>query len=230
VGIESRKTAALAAGRCARGLLGGAGRCPAGVPRAPRGCAHPLSREPRCTVLAIRAPPGELLASYRGHTHTGVKMGCALMPGDAFVVGASEDGAPARLLKRRRARAAARRGTPPPRAAPLRARLPARWEGLCGDATPAAAATTRRRQLRRPSPALLSSNVQKTINLQKFTVSRSHTARARAGRLLYWELVDATLVLSFQAHRGAVCGVAAHPKGACVLTAGADGLVKVWGR
>jgi hypothetical protein len=38
-------------------------------------------------------PPGELLASYRGHTHTGVKMGCALMPGDAFVVGASEDGA-----------------------------------------------------------------------------------------------------------------------------------------
>lgn len=35
---------------------------------------------------------GELLASYRGHTHTGVKMGCALMPSDAFVVGASEDG------------------------------------------------------------------------------------------------------------------------------------------
>ncbi|KIY97662.1 mitogen-activated protein kinaseorganizer 1 [Monoraphidium neglectum] len=91
------------------------------------------------TLRLIDKATGELLASYRGHTHTGVKMGCALMPGDAFVVGASED-----------------------------------------------------------------------------------------GRLCYWELVDAQLLLSFQAHRGPVCGVAAHPKGTCVLTAGVDGVVKVW--
>jgi mitogen-activated protein kinase organizer 1 len=45
----------------------------------------------------------------------------------------------------------------------------------------------------------------------------------------YWELVEADLVASFTAHKGAVCGVAAHPQGACLVTAGADGLVKVWG-
>ncbi|GBF92112.1 hypothetical protein Rsub_04459 [Raphidocelis subcapitata] len=44
------------------------------------------------TLRLVDKETGELLASYRGHTHTGVKMGCALMPGDAFVVGASEDG------------------------------------------------------------------------------------------------------------------------------------------
>jgi WD40 repeat protein len=48
------------------------------------------------------------------------------------------------------------------------------------------------------------------------------------GRVCYWELVDAQLVRSFQAHRGPVCGVATHPKGGCLLTAGVDGTVKVW--
>lgn len=38
------------------------------------------------------------------------------------------------------------------------------------------------------------------------------------------------MVAALPAHRGAVCGVAAHPTAAMVLTAGADGLVKVWAR
>ena len=35
---------------------------------------------------------GELLATYRGHVHSNVKMGAALTPGDEFVVGTGEDG------------------------------------------------------------------------------------------------------------------------------------------
>lgn len=37
------------------------------------------------------------------------------------------------------------------------------------------------------------------------------------------------MVAAVDAHRGAICGVDAHPRLAMVLTAGADGLVKVWG-
>ena len=50
-----------------------------------------------------------------------------------------------------------------------------------------------------------------------------------SGRVCYWDLVDAELVKSFQAHKGPVCGVAAHPLGSCLLTAGVDGAVRVWG-
>lgn len=92
------------------------------------------------TLRLLDKQTGELLASYRGHQHTGVKMGCGLMPRDASVVGAGED-----------------------------------------------------------------------------------------GRVFYWELVEAQLLTSFQAHKGPVCGLAVHPQGSCLVTAGVDGAVKVWG-
>ncbi|WIA14257.1 hypothetical protein OEZ85_002793 [Tetradesmus obliquus] len=41
-------------------------------------------------LLDVQA--GELLASYRGHTHSNVRMGCALLADDQHVVGCSEDG------------------------------------------------------------------------------------------------------------------------------------------
>ena len=53
-------------------------------------------------------------------------------------------------------------------------------------------------------------------------------AATAAGRVCYWELVDAELVHSFQAHESVVCGVAAHPTESCLLTCSVDGTVKVW--
>ncbi|KAF8061308.1 WDR83 [Scenedesmus sp. PABB004] len=88
-------------------------------------------------LLDIQA--GELLASYRGHTHEATRMACALLADDQHVVGCSED-----------------------------------------------------------------------------------------GRVCYWELVDAALVGAFQAHGSVVCGAAAHPTEACLLTCSVDGTVKVW--
>lgn len=41
-------------------------------------------------LLDIEA--GELLASYRGHTHEDVRMGCSLLADDQHVAGCSEDG------------------------------------------------------------------------------------------------------------------------------------------
>jgi len=49
-----------------------------------------------------------------------------------------------------------------------------------------------------------------------------------AGRVLFWELVEAQLVTSFQAHSSVVCGLAAHPTEQMLLTAAVDGTVKVW--
>lgn len=51
---------------------------------------------------------------------------------------------------------------------------------------------------------------------------------AYAGRVCFWELVDAELVSYIQAHASVVCGVAAHPTEACLLTCSVDGTVKVW--
>jgi mitogen-activated protein kinase organizer 1 len=51
---------------------------------------------------------------------------------------------------------------------------------------------------------------------------------AEDGRVLYWELVEADLVQSFQAHQDVVCGLAMHPKGDCLLTSSVDGTIKVW--
>ncbi|KAL4436065.1 hypothetical protein ABPG77_005513 [Micractinium sp. CCAP 211/92] len=48
------------------------------------------------------------------------------------------------------------------------------------------------------------------------------------GRVFFWELVDAQLVESFQAHADVVCSLAMHPKGECLLTSSVDGTVKVW--
>lgn len=53
-------------------------------------------------------------------------------------------------------------------------------------------------------------------------------APAEDGRVLYWEMVDAQLVSSFQAHSDTVCSMAMHPKGECLLTSSVDGTVKVW--
>jgi len=48
------------------------------------------------------------------------------------------------------------------------------------------------------------------------------------GRILYWEVVEATVVEQFQAHEAELCSLAMHPEGACLLTASVDGKVKVW--
>eukprot|EP00878_Enallax_costatus_P017632 GHUV01018526.1.p1 GENE.GHUV01018526.1~~GHUV01018526.1.p1 ORF type:complete len:125 (+),score=23.70 GHUV01018526.1:597-971(+) len=82
---------------------------------------------------------GELLASYKGHKHESVRMGCGLLADDQHVVGCSED-----------------------------------------------------------------------------------------GTVCYWDLVDANLVSSFQAHQGVICGVATHPTEPCLLTCSVDGTIKVW--
>jgi mitogen-activated protein kinase organizer 1 len=60
------------------------------------------------------------------------------------------------------------------------------------------------------------------------TIFCTPAASATAGRVCYWELVDAELVHSFQAHASVVCGVAAHPSESCLLTCSVDGTVKVW--
>ncbi|KAJ3359914.1 WD repeat-containing protein 83 [Allomyces javanicus] len=48
------------------------------------------------------------------------------------------------------------------------------------------------------------------------------------GKLYVWDLVDANAVLADDAHKGAVMAVAAHPKGACIVSSGADGIVQMW--
>ena len=73
------------------------------------------------------------------------------------------------------------------------------------------------------------------------------------GRVLYWDLVEADLMDSFQvgcwqhtsvarncrarirgaaaaqAHHAVICSLAMHPEGTCLLTSSVDGTVKVWG-
>ena len=51
---------------------------------------------------------------------------------------------------------------------------------------------------------------------------------AAAGRICYWDLVEESLVESFQAHAAVITGLAMHPKGNSLLTASTDGLIKVW--
>lgn len=75
------------------------GRCYADDLRHPVTCARVTSDGlcvlAACLDSAIRLldkATGELLATYRGHRHEGVKMGAALLPGDSHVVGCGEDG------------------------------------------------------------------------------------------------------------------------------------------
>jgi mitogen-activated protein kinase organizer 1 len=59
-----------------------------------------LSRDQLCVLAAcldsclrlLDIQAGELLASYRGHSHASVRMGCAFTADDQHVVGCSEDG------------------------------------------------------------------------------------------------------------------------------------------
>lgn len=60
-----------------------------------------LSRDGLCVLAAcldsrlrlLDVEAGELLASYTGHTHASVRMGCAFTADDGHVIGCSEDGA-----------------------------------------------------------------------------------------------------------------------------------------
>lgn len=62
-----------------------------------------------------------------------------------------------------------------------------------------------------------------------FTESEGHIACcSEDGRVVYWELVDATVVEEFKAHDGVVCSLSMHPEGECLLTSSVDGIVKVW--
>jgi WD40 repeat protein len=45
---------------------------------------------------------------------------------------------------------------------------------------------------------------------------------------MFWELVEARLVSTLQAHTGVVCGLAAHPTERLLLTGAVDGTVRVW--
>ena len=49
-----------------------------------------------------------------------------------------------------------------------------------------------------------------------------------AGRVCYWELVDAKMVQEFTAHTRAVCSLSMHPLGTTLVTASNDGTIKVW--
>lgn len=53
-------------------------------------CVLAACLDSRLRLLDIQA--GELLASYTGHTHESVRMGCAVTADDQHVVGCSEDG------------------------------------------------------------------------------------------------------------------------------------------
>ena len=61
---------------------------------------------------------------------------------------------------------------------------------------------------------------------------RSRTSSSRsaesAGRVCYWELVDAKMVQEFAAHLGPVCSLSLHPAGTTLVTASNDGTIKVW--
>ncbi|KAK9798539.1 hypothetical protein WJX73_000934 [Symbiochloris irregularis] len=48
------------------------------------------------------------------------------------------------------------------------------------------------------------------------------------GRVCFWDLVEENLVHTIHAHKAAVCSVAMHPGGECLLTSSTDGTVKVW--
>ena len=52
--------------------------------------------------------------------------------------------------------------------------------------------------------------------------------RVCAGRVCYWDLVEETMLESFQAHKSYVCSLAMHSDGTLLLTSSTDGTIKVW--
>jgi mitogen-activated protein kinase organizer 1 len=49
------------------------------------------------------------------------------------------------------------------------------------------------------------------------------------GRLVYWDLLEGSLVAQVNAHEGeVVCSLAVHPEGHCVLSSSVDGTIKLW--
>lgn len=71
---------------------------------------------------------------------------------------------------------------------------------------------------------------QESIRLEcGFSTSDAYTfCGSEDGRVCYYELVEESMVESFQAHAGVVTGLAMHPKGECLLTSSTDGAIKVW--
>eukprot|EP00798_Chlamydomonas_sp_ICE-L_P031457 gene31457-6640_t len=59
------------------------------------------------------------------------------------------------------------------------------------------------------------------------TVSYLHGPHA-SGEVLFWDLVEATVVKRIKAHNGVVCSMSVHPDGKSMLTSSVDGTVKVW--
>ncbi|KAG6502948.1 hypothetical protein ZIOFF_035237 [Zingiber officinale] len=54
------------------------------------------------------------------------------------------------------------------------------------------------------------------------------TGGSEDGTIYFWDLVDASVVSSFKAHRSVVTSVNFHPKECCMLTSSVDGTVRVW--
>jgi WD40 repeat protein len=135
---------------------------------------------------------------YAGHKHTSYKLDSCLTPTDAHIVSGSEDGALTAVCS--------------PGCTPLQthAMLP------CG----------RRHLVIWASDGSIISNLSESNCL--LSGSASGCVLPHAGKVFYWELVEAAVVKSFQAHKGAVCSIAVHPEASLLLTAGVDGSVRVW--
>lgn len=48
------------------------------------------------------------------------------------------------------------------------------------------------------------------------------------GKVLFWDLVDASVVSSVKAHTAVVTSVSYHRSESCMITSSVDGTVKVW--
>lgn len=63
------------------------------------------------------------------------------------------------------------------------------------------------------------------------TPSDAHVVgSSETGEILFWDLVEAHVVHTLQAHNGVVCSLAMHPDGDQLLSSSLDGIVKVWSR
>lgn len=46
--------------------------------------------------------------------------------------------------------------------------------------------------------------------------------------MLFWDLMDATLIKRFQVHEDTVCSCVVHPEHNSLLTSSTDGTIKFW--